>query len=315
MVEEIAKRLFEIPGLLYRTWKNIPRTEILNQESTISVPESTVEYSMFIKIPPEFRSIRKPIEISEPSITRISTSSLHPFPQTIRDAVKKVVYGDGKVSYALFPWLVPPECDLISMTVWYKIADLAIVDDLVDRKGAHEPSGADRNEYWMSAKLKHPKALSDYARFGKLDLRDVDVTVDVGVHNELKATIPTALVQRLKTFFDIMGETDPHQQFKALPKLRQLALSGTAGREFKILVDLEALFFPEEFSKYVDVVKDFRFSTCYKGKEFYELPVPMIPKRMNIVSRADLTLEKPAVEGTLIYKSNLFVDAIKKVVC
>jgi hypothetical protein len=166
----------------------------------------------------------------------------------------------------------------------------------------------------MSAKLKHPKALSDYAHYGRFDLRDVDVTVDVGVHNELKTTIPTALIQRVKTFFDIMGETDPRQQLKAVPRLRKLALSDTAGREFKILVDLEALFFPEEFSKYVDVAKDFRYSTCYKGKEFYELPVPMIPKRMNVVSRADLTLEKPAVEGTLIYKSTLFVDAIRAIV-
>jgi hypothetical protein len=313
MAEELSKILFKVPELLHKIWKKIPKTEILNQESTINIPESTVEYSMFIRIPLDFRSIREPIEISVPSITRISISSLHPFPRTIRDAVRKVIYNDGIV-HVLFPKWLPSDCDLISMTVWYDLGDKSITDDLVDRKSAHEPGGSERNEYWMSAKLKHPKALSDYAHYGRFDLRDVDVTVDVGVHNELKTTVPSALIQRMKTFFDIMGETDPRQQFKAIPKLRQLALSGTAGREFKVIVDLESLFFPEEFSKYIDIVRDFRYSSCYKGKEFFELPIPIIPKKMNVISRADLTLEKPAAEGTLVYKNTLFVDAIKEIV-
>jgi hypothetical protein len=202
---------------------------------------------------------------------------------------------------------------MISVTTKYHITDATIIDDLVDRKWAHEPSGPERNQYWMSAVLRHPKALSDEAHYGRFDLEDVDVTVDVGVHNELK-TIPSALVQRVKAFFDVMSITDPRQQFKALPRLRQLALAGTAGKEFKILVDVESLFEPDEFSKYVDVVQDFRYSTCYKGKEFYELPIPMIPKKMNVISRANLTLEKPTAQGNLIYKSTIFVDAIRGIV-
>lgn len=35
---------------------------------------------------------------------------------------------------------------------------------------------------------------------------------------------------------------------------------------------------------------------------------------MSVVSRADLTQEKPAVEGTLVYKSTLSTDAIKAIV-
>jgi len=114
-----------------------------------------------------------------------------------------------------------------------------------------------------------------------------------------------------------MAETDPRRQHMVYPQLRelrQLARTKTAGREFKVLVDLESLFFPEEFSKFVDVIKDFRYSSCYKGKEFFELPIPLIPKKMNVISRADLTLEKPAAEGTLVYKNSLFVDAIKEIV-
>ena len=313
MGEDPFKGLFRIPAFLYEIWKKIPRTEILNQESTIDVPESTAEYSMFIKIPPDFRSLRKPIKFDDPSITSISVCSLaHAFPHTLRDVIVDVVGSQGTV-YILFPERLPSECDMISVTTKYRILDASIIDNLVDRKWAHEPSGPERNQYWMTAKLKHPKALSEDARYGRFDLEDVDVTVDVGVHNELK-TIPSALVQRVKAFFDVMNITDPRQQYKALPRLRHLALSGTAGKEFRILVDVESLFEPDQFSKYVDVIQDFRYSTCYKGKEFYELPIPMIPKKMNVISRANLTLEKPTAEGNLIYKNSVFIDAIRGIV-
>ena len=312
MRERMAETLFGVAEYVYKIWKKIPKTEILNQESTIDVPESVIEYTLAVRIPSNFRSIRKVIEVSAPSIIRVSASSLHPFPRTVREAIRKLIYKDGRVVYALFPELLPPESDLISMTVSYGVDDISLLDDLVDRKNAHEPSGAERNEYWLSAQLKHPKVLVD--RFGRFDLRDVDVTVDVGVHNELKTTIPSSLTRRLKTFFDIMAETDPRQQFKAVPRLRRLAKEKTAGQEFRMLVDLEALFLPGTFSRYIDVFKDFRYSDCYKGKEFFELPIQIIPKKMNVISRADLTLEKPAANGTLIYKNNLFIEAIKKVV-
>jgi hypothetical protein len=312
MSDNLLKSLFGVAEYVYKIWERIPKTKILNQETTINVPESVVEYSLAISIPSNFRSIRKMIEISAPSIIRVSASSLHPFPRTVREAVKKVQYNDGRIAYVLFPELLPPESDLISMNTSYLIDDASLLDDLVDRTKAHEPSGPEKNEYWMHAQLRHPRALVD--KFGRFDLRDVDVTVDVGVHNELKNTLPPPFIRRLKTFFKIMSETDPHRQHLAVPELRKLAKEKTAGREFKILVDLESLFMPTEFSKYLDVSRDFRYSTCYKGKECYELPIEIIPKKMNVISRADLTLEKPTADGILVYKNNLFIEAIKNVI-
>lgn len=313
MEKELAKSLFKVAEYVYKIWEKIPRTKILNQEITINVPESIVVYNLAVSIPSSFRSIRSPIEISAPSIIRLSASSLHPFPRTVREATREVVYPGGHKTYALFPEFLPPECDLISLTTSYQIDDPSLLDDLVDREKGHEPSGAERNEYWMHAQLKHPKVLHDFG-FGRFDLNDVDVTVDVGVHNELKATLPPAFISRLKTFFSVMAERDPRRQHLALPKLRQLAKEKTAGREFKILVDLEGLFMPGTFSKYVEVFKDFRYSDCYKGKECYELPIEIIPKKVNVISRADLTLEKPAAQGTLIYKNNLLIEAIRDII-
>jgi hypothetical protein len=306
------KSLFSVAEYVYRLWEKIPKTEILNQEATINVPESIIDYSIAVKIPQNFRSIRKRIEIVTPSVIRVSASCLYPIPQTVRQAIQKVQYSDGRISYVLLPELLPPETELISVSVCYRIEDSSLVDDIVERTKAHEPSGSDKNEYWMHAQIKHPKILE--SNYGRFDLRDVDVTVDVGVHNELKTNIPTSFIRRLKTFFEIMSETDPRRQYLAIPKLRQLARERTAGKEFKILVDLESLFYPTEFRRFVDVMKDFRYSDCYKGKEYFELPMQIIPKKMHVISRTDLTLEKPAAEGVLIYKRNLFIEEIKNII-
>jgi hypothetical protein len=306
------KSLFSVAEYIHNLWQKIPRTKILNQEATINVPESMVDYSIAVSIPQNLRSIRKSIEITAPSIVRVSASSLYPVPQTVRQATRKVQYDDGRISYVLFPELLPPETELISFNVCYRIDDASLVDDIVERTIAHEPSGVDKNEYWMHAQLKHPKILE--SRYGRFDLRDVDVTVDVGVHNELKTNIPASFVRRLKTFFEIMSETDPRRQFLAIPRLRKLAIEGTAGSEFKILVDLESLFYPTEFKRFIDILEDFRYSECYKGKEYFELPIEIIPKKVCVISRTDLTLEKPAAEGILIYKRNMFIDEIKSII-
>jgi hypothetical protein len=149
--------------------------------------------------------------------------------------------------------------------------------------------------------------------FSDLTEEDIDVTVDVGVHNELKTTIPPSFIARLRTFFAIMAESDPRRQYLAVPKLRKLAKEKTAGKEFEILSELESLFLPMTFCKYVAVKEDFHYSNCYKSKECFELPIDVIPKRMNVISRADLTLDKPTAKGILVYNSTLFMDAIKKI--
>ncbi len=309
---EIAKTIFGVAEQIHKIWEKIPKTKILNEETTINVPESVIDYTLAANVPSNFRSLRNTIEFSAPSIIRVSVASLHPFPHTVRGAIRKFSYDDGRVVYALFPELLPSDTDLISVTVSYRIDDLSLIDDLVNRNKAHEPSGPERNEYWMSAQLKHPKVLTE--KFGRFDLKDIDVTVDVGVHNELKNTIPTSFNRRLKAFFKILAERDPRQQFKAVPALRKLARSPTAGREFDIITELESLFMPRTFSKYVDVLRDFRYSDCYKGSEFFELPLQLIPKKMNVISRVDLSLEKPAGEGTLFYKNKKFTEALEKIV-
>jgi hypothetical protein len=66
----------------------------------------------------------------------------------------------------------------------------------------------------MTAQLKHPKVLID--KFGRFDVRDVDVTVDVGIATELKTTLPRPFVRRLNVFFELLSQRDPRQQWKVI---------------------------------------------------------------------------------------------------
>jgi hypothetical protein len=306
-----AKTIFGAAEQVHKLWEKIPKTKILNEETTINVPELIVEYTLAASIPKSLREARKIIEFPIPSIVRFNVAALHPFPHTIKGAVRRFTYDNGRIVYALYPELLPPECDIISITVSYKIDDSSLIEQLVNKNKAHEPSGPERNEYWMSAQLRHPKVLDQ--KFGRFDLKDVDVTVDVGIQSELKNTIPNPFIKRLKTFFAVLSETDPRQQFKAVPELRKLARTSTAGREFDIMAELEALFMPRAFSKYVEVLRDFHYSNCYKGTASFDLPLQVIPKTMNVISRVDLSLERPAGEGTLVYKNNKLIEALKQI--
>jgi len=304
--------LFRVAEMVYKIWEKIPKTKILNQEATINVPESVVEYSIAISVPKNLRNIRRNIEFPYSSIEEISVACLHPLPRKLRNVVSKIQHPDGSTSYVLSPKSLPSDVETISVSVTYHVNEPSLIDDLVERTKAHEPGGPDKNEYWMHACLKHPKVLKN--NYGRFDLRDVDVTLNVGIHNELKNTIPASFVRRLRIFFEIMQETDPRRQFRVIPQLRRLARTETAGKEFKILSELELLFYPNEFKRFVEVIKDFRFSGCYRGSDLYdELPIQVIPKSMNVISRTDLTLEKPVAEGTLIYKRDLFIETLKNI--
>lgn len=137
------KSLFGVAEYVYKIWQKIPKTKIVNQEATINVPESIIECSIAVSIPQNFRRIKK-IEIAAPSIVRVSALSLYPLPRTVRQAIQKVERR-WEASYVLLPELLSPETETISISVSYRVDDASLIDDIVERTKAHEPSGSDKN--------------------------------------------------------------------------------------------------------------------------------------------------------------------------
>jgi hypothetical protein len=83
---------------------------------------------------------------------------------------------------------------------------------------------------------------------------------------------------------------------------------------FDALRDLQALFFPDAFSHFIEVTRDFHYDGCLRGTSYYaELPLLSWPNVMKVISRTNLGLEKFTAEGVLIYKKNDFLDEVKKI--
>lgn len=88
---------------------------------------------------------------------------------------------------------------------------------------------------------------------------------------------------------------------------------GLKENEITSLNKLQELFNEGIFRNYIDVDRPFHYSNCIRGTDFYDnVPFLTIPKNMQVISRTDLNLDHPAVEGKMIYKKGDFQDRIKK---
>ena len=189
--------------------------------------------------------------------------------------------------------------------------DSDLLSSLVERDWTHdsaEDESADVSEYWMSAQLRHPSVLK--TSYGRLDLRGLDVRVDVGVSQDIKPRIPKPFVHQLETLNRLVLTSDRNASIRlALEKAR----NNYARRENDLIQQVQDLFYSHEFRKFLDVQNPYQFYECYKGAELYDIPMFTIPKEMKVVSRTDLTLEEPARNGKLLYKKRSLQDAIAKV--
>ena len=72
---------------------------------------------------------------------------------------------------------------------------------------------------------------------------------------------------------------------------------------------------PQKFISYIinDPISDFRLHDCKWGEILFRaLGMVTLPKAMNVTSRTDLTLNKPAASGSMTYESGKFSKEIKK---
>lgn len=205
--------------------------------------------------------------------------------------------------------------DLYLLDVEYKINDPNYLTSLVHRSHAKEIPKEESDEYWMHAELKHPNVLK--TKYGKLDLQDLDFNVDVGISRDISTVIPESFKKELNIGVEILNENNPHKMQKlAYKRVQAKKLRGKNKSAVECLGDIQELFFPTKFCKYIEVDNDFRFSNCHRGNNFdNSLPLNLTwPKTMKVVSRADLNLENCAVDGTVKYRKKNFIDEISKII-
>jgi len=100
--------------------------------------------------------------------------------------------------------------DLFLLDIEYQISTGNFIDSLVERNRANELPKDRENEYWMHAELKHPKVLA--TKYGRLDLRDIDFTVDVGVSEDINMIIPPIFRAEMEAAVKLLDELNPHEK-------------------------------------------------------------------------------------------------------
>lgn len=201
--------------------------------------------------------------------------------------------------------------EIYVLDVEYSLDDPNFLETLVNREVVNETPEADSTKYWMVAQLKHLESLK--SQYGRIDLRDVDFNVNVGVHQDVNTKIPSGFKEQMETLAQLTKKKGRGEKFKLFQKLLQIQNTKYGGRELEVLGSIMEVFSPIAFRKFVDVTSDFHYSNCEKGSGMYDYPFVMWPKFMRVTSRTDLGLDKPASNGTLVYKRREFMTELERI--
>jgi len=235
----------------------------------------------------------------------VKTVGYTPFPSAIHGNVKN----DGQVlTIDLRPAL---KFDFFSIEIARKIDD-EYVTNLVRARAPQEVFGDDKIRYNLSAQLKNPEGLQ--LGFSDIEIEEFPVAARVHLAEKINTRVPSYVKDLIAIESELLDGRQPYRD-KRLRELDQkrvklLRKLGKATLEEKVQ-DLAQLLTDSNFVKYVQTVEDFKLDKCEKSTEFFKaLGMFQLPKFMNVISRADLNLKKPAAKGTLIYDSRKFGDEI-----
>jgi hypothetical protein len=299
--EEIDKTL----DVLKRIYDVLKPYDILNREIEIKVPELIGEYSIALAVTRKLTAKRFSLQFPASSgIFDITVHSLDFF-IPIRDFF--VFTGD---SWRSDVSRLPRGVDKLLMKIRFRLPDASFLDNLVRRDTPREVPGEEKHEYWMHAQIRHPEALKGI--YGRLDLCDVPFGVNVGVHQEIRNVIPREFVDSLRAQKELGHTTDTEKRLKLALEIARTRTRYT-GKEHSYFSELQDLFLPGGFKKFISVTPPFEYSTCNRGPDFYGITFPTFPQSMEVVSRTNLNLEKLAAQGILTYSKKQLLGDVRKI--
>jgi len=282
----------------------VGEVKVLNQEITVHCPEQVEELSIAFQAKPGLigRKMRFPFGAPRRVKLRPVTALVESAAEFITMTTRGFEINTNHMS----------EGELYILDAEYDLDTPGFVDSLVQRNSAREYPRDHETEYWMHAELKHPDVLR--SAYGRLDLRDLDFNVDVGISEHIKTVVPPGFLYELRTGLELLAERNPHAKAKLGVKHALAMKNRGKGDTMELLSNLQHLFFPSTFSDFLEVKKDFRYSECFRGTSFYDaLPIPTWPRTMKVTARTDLSLDACAADGTLVYKRDDFLNSVKRI--
>jgi hypothetical protein len=239
-------------------------------------------------------------------VYRIRTTCISPSPKIIRENVNKI---EEKLILDLKPAL---ECDLFRIEIAYKMNE-DFLKRLVSWRSSPEPL-RDRLKYELSAQLRNPEGL--VLEYSEVEIEEFPVTASVHIMEHLDMGIPLYVKRLFSIEQKILDERNPRATMEIIRLQREKTqLLRKLGRKTSLLEkiqDLATFLTPSNFLDYIDVLEDFRLHECEEAEFFEALGMLSLPKTMNVVSRTDLNLKKPAAKGNMTYKWRQLKDDVAK---
>ncbi len=286
MIREMIKRAEKIRKCITEDFK------IEGEEFSISCPDSVQKHTISFRINKNLT--RRKIKFTGP-IRNVTLKSIVPLKDMSQAAIRYT--NDG------FEILYDPlkSGDIYILDIEY-IIDSKLIDDLVKRNSSLETSNETTREYWMHAELKHLDIFR--MTYKNINISDLDLGVDVSIHQDITTSIPPAFKQELETVIRWIRSTDRGEKHElSLAHLRQKR-SRQLPRNVDFLdtiKELQEIFLEKQFRSFIEVSKDFTYHTTIRGVEIYNVPFPTWPRFMRVISRTNLNYDKPAAEGILRY--------------
>jgi len=307
----ILSKIFKITGRIDKILVASGVFDIEARDFLLNSLEDTFEYSLVMS-PIGSPKIQRKISFEKIDLRRISIISSPGFAD--ESGLVSRIEGDLTKGFILDPSRLAKNASEFNFKFEIACEVEHLVKDLVRKDHQIESTGEEENTYWLHAQLKKLRELKSSLR--KVHLLDIPFAVNVAIHQDVKTRFPTRRQKELELIAKWAHELDRNK--KRLLTHEHLRLKRQRPKEkdiTKILNDLQILFTPHRFKSYVDVLKDFYYSNCFRGADFYDqIPFRTYPKWMSVISRTDLSIEKPASKGELVYKKAKFQEAVEKAI-
>jgi hypothetical protein len=278
---------------------------VLSSAVKLFCPRNTLGVNLAVRVAssPSSKNLRVPV----PNAT---FAEVRPFVASASEGPRSVALNAGAI---LIDTKGMTAGDLYALDVEVPLKTQGLVNSLVRRDAAVEAPKSTESEYWMSAQLRSPDSL--LKRYpGGFDLRDVQFTVMVSISEHIKSVVPQSFIDELETAVDLLAERDPRKKdILGRRHVIQMRRRGE-GSPMELLGNLQAVFFPDSFRKFVDVLPEFEYETCEPGLSFYDtLPFPTWPRSMMVTSRANLSVGRWSARGLLRYRREDFLGKVREV--
>jgi hypothetical protein len=291
----------EIPGIaavLERLLRGLKATSPETRSLEIRCPDEVARVSIFVKATYGVRKLNPDLVFPSKGIRRAELRTLTSF----RDRSDLItLQADG---YHLNIAQLDHGEEGALLNIDYDLPSRRAIDSIVSTYSRADTVGTDDQDvYWMEAAIRNPGALS--RMYGTVDLRDLEVSVNVGIYERVLAAIPQSLIRRFDTLRSAISEPERGRRMRALLRYNAQRTSGTGPDDFSQFSALRAAFQSTTFHNFVDVEKPFDYAGASPGEigrgasDLFELP-----KFVDVESRVDLNLlpGKQAAKSRLFYK-------------